>query len=92
VYFLIGVLWTLLYQSLLLIDPNALSHVGEEMVDCFYYSFATLTTPGSGDISPNSVHAKFMAILEAFVGQVYLAIFIAQLIGLHLGKRLRETK
>lgn len=92
VYFLIGMLWTFLYQILLLIDPNALSHVTEEMVDCFYYSFATLTTLGPGDISPTSVHAKFLAILEAFAGQVYLAIFVAQLIGLHLGKRLQATK
>jgi len=92
VYFLIGILWTFLYHVLLLINPSALSHVSGEMADCFYYSFATLTTLGPGDIAPTSVHAKFLAILEAFVGQVYLAIFIAQLIGLHLGKRQQETK
>ena len=92
VYFLIGILWTFFYPILLLIDPNALSHVNDEMVDCFYYSFATLTTLGPGDISPITIHAKFLAIMEAFVGQVYLAIFIAQLIGLHLGKRLQATE
>jgi voltage-gated potassium channel len=61
-------------------------------VDCFYYSFATLTTLGPGDISPVTTVAKLLAILEAFSGQVYLAIFIAQLMGLNLGKKLREAK
>jgi hypothetical protein len=92
VYFLIGVLWTFLYKVALGIDPNAYSHISNEMVDCCYYSFATLTTLGPGDISPVSTSAKFLAILEAFVGQVYLAIFIAQLMGLHLGTKLQEAK
>jgi len=92
VYFLIGLLWTFLYKITLGFNPNAYSHITNEMVDCFYYSFATLTTLGPGDISPITTSAKFLAILEAFVGQVYLAIFIAQLIGLRLGEKLRETK
>jgi hypothetical protein len=92
VYFLIGLLWTFLYKIALGFNPNAYSHITNEVVDCFYYSFATLTTLGPGDISPVTTSAKFLAILEAFVGQVYLAIFIAQLIGLRLGEKLRETK
>lgn len=92
VYFLIGLLWTFLYKIALGFNPNAYSPVTNEVVDCFYYSFATLTTLGPGDISPVTTSAKFLAILEAFVGQVYLAIFIAQLIGLRLGEKLRETK
>ena len=92
VYFLIGILWAFLYKVALGFNPNAYSHITDEMVDCVYYSFATLTTLGPGDIAPVSTSAKFLAILEAFAGQVYLAIFIAQLMGLHLGKKLREAK
>jgi len=92
VYFLIGILWTFLYRVALGFDPNAYSHITNETVDCFYYSFSTLTTLGPGDITPVTTVAKFLAILEAFAGQVYLAIFIAQLMGLHLGKKLREAK
>ncbi len=92
VYFLIGLFWTFLYMIALRINPNTFSHITDETVDCFYYSFATLTTLGPGDISPTSVYTKFLAILEAFVGQVYLAIFIAILIGLHLGQKIRGTK
>ncbi len=89
VYFLIGFLWVFLYMITLRINPHAFSHIADKEIDCFYYSFATLTTLGPGDIVPSSVHTKFLAILEAFVGQVYLAIFIAQLLGLHIGKKLR---
>ena len=92
VYFLIGLLWTFLYMIALRINPNTFSHITDEMADCFYYSFATLTTLGPGDISPTSVYTKFLAILEAFVGQVYLAMFIAILIGRHLGQRIQGTK
>lgn len=90
VYFLIGLLWAFLYMIALQINPNTFSHIDDEMGDCLYYSFATLTTLGPGDISPASVYTKFLAILEAFVGQVYLAIFVALLIGLHIGKKLRD--
>lgn len=92
VYLLIGFLWTFLYKITLGLNPNAFSDITSEMVDCFYYSFATLTTLGPGDISPLTTSTKFLAILEAFSGQVYIAIFIAQLMGLHLGKKLRETE
>jgi hypothetical protein len=54
----------------------------------FYYSFVTLTTLGYGDITPASSYAKSLAILEAFVGQIYLAVFIAQLVGMRLAERL----
>lgn len=90
VYFLIGFLWVFLYMIALQINPNAFSPIADKEIDCFYYSFATLTTLGPGDISPANVYTKFLAILEAFVGQVYLAIFVALLIGLHIGKRLRD--
>jgi len=62
------------------------------MADWLYYSFATLTTLGPRDISPVATYAKSLTILEAFVGQVYPAIFIAQLVGLHLGTKLLESE
>jgi hypothetical protein len=91
VYFLIGVVWTYVYVVVLRFNPIAFSHVRNESVDCFYYSFATLTTLGPGDITPVTTGAKFLAILEAFTGQLYLAIFIAQLIGLRIGKKLQKN-
>ncbi len=48
-----------------------------------YFSFATLTTVGYGDIHPNNAAAGSLCAAEALVGQLYLAIMIARMVGLH---------
>jgi len=84
VYFLMAVLWAIIYQLVLIFTPNAFVNMDNEITDCLYYSFATLTTLGPGDITPVSTWAKFLAILETFIGQVYLATFIARLVALSI--------
>jgi voltage-gated potassium channel len=86
-YFLMAVLWALIYQLVLIFTPNAFVNMGNEITDCLYYSFATLTTLGPGDITPVSTWAKFLAILETFIGQVYLATFIARLVALSIMRK-----
>ena len=54
VYFLVGLLWTFIYKVTLGFNSNAFSHITDEKSDCFYCSFATLTTLGPGDITPLS--------------------------------------
>ena len=49
-----------------------------------YFSFVTLTTCGYGDIIPRSTAARTFAVLEAVMGQMYLAVLIARLVGLHI--------
>lgn len=88
VYFLIGIFFSLVYFLLFRFDPDAYANVTSPGVDLFYYSFVTLTTLGYGDIAPASGYAKSLAVLEAFVGQIYLAVFIARLVGMHLAERL----
>ncbi|MGB5303295.1 MAG: ion channel [Gemmatimonadota bacterium] len=48
-----------------------------------YYSFVTLTTLGYGDIYPVSDAARILAMLEATLGQLYLVILVARLVGLY---------
>ncbi len=48
------------------------------------YSFVTLTTLGYGDIIPISPSARALAIVEALTGQIYLAVLVARLVGLHI--------
>ncbi len=88
VYFLIGLLYTLVYLIVLRVDPAAYSNIEDPDIDCFYFSFVTLTTLGYGDVVPLSLYAKSLAVLQAFVGQIYLVVFIAQLVGLNLAGRL----
>jgi voltage-gated potassium channel Kch len=48
-----------------------------------YFSFVTLTTLGYGDVVPISDQAKTLAISEAFIGQIYLTVLIARLVGVY---------
>jgi voltage-gated potassium channel len=52
--------------------------------DYLYFSFVTLTTLGYGDITPVSAFAKSLTIVIAIVGQLYLTILIAMLVGKYL--------
>ncbi len=92
VYLLIGVAWAFGYGIIELINPGSFSglaeidannHVGRIM-QLRYFSFATLTTLGFGDILPRSPVARTLATLEAMTGQIYLTVLIARLVGLHI--------
>jgi hypothetical protein len=48
-----------------------------------YFSFVTLATLGYGDIVPNSDIARGVVILEAVIGQFYLAVVVARLVSLY---------
>ena len=45
-----------------------------------YFSFVTLATLGYGDIVPQSEVARGVTVVEAIVGQLYLAVLIARLV------------
>src|SRR5437588_9915460 len=49
-----------------------------------YFSFMTLTTVGYGDVVPRSSAARTMAALKAVMGQLYLTVLVARLVGLHI--------
>jgi hypothetical protein len=50
--------------------------------DYVYFSFVTLTTVGYGDITAATNVAKRLAVVEAFVGQVFLVALVARLVSL----------
>ena len=52
-----------------------------------YFSFATLTTTGYGDIAPVHPVARGLSNLEAVIGQLYPATFLARLVTLELTHR-----
>ena len=54
------------------------------MATLVYFSYVTLATLGYGDVSPVSGPARSLAVLEALVGQLYLAILIARLVSLQI--------
>jgi len=59
---------------------------GERAVFPLYYSFVTMTTLGYGDIAPISSAARMLSAIEAIMGQLYLAVLVARLVGLHISQ------
>ncbi len=49
-----------------------------------YFSIVTLTTMGYGDITPNVPAAATLAWIEAVFGQFYIAVVVAQLVGMRM--------
>ncbi|MFM7735711.1 MAG: potassium channel family protein [Alphaproteobacteria bacterium] len=49
-----------------------------------YFSFVTLTTVGYGEIAPANVGSGGLSVSEALIGQLYLAVMISRMVGLHL--------
>lgn len=92
VYLLIGFVWALFYGIVQTLDPNAFSeplfanHVNS-YAKTIYFSFTTLTTLGYGDVVPKNDIALALTNLEAIIGQMYPAVFIAILVGGYLSQR-----
>ena len=94
-YFLLGLVWGDLF---LLVDrwrPGSFAiptgwtvGPGRDLrAALMYFSFSTLTTLGYGDIHPTDPAAGGLCAAEALIGQLYVAIMIARMVGLHTSQR-----
>ncbi len=93
VYLLFGIAWTFAYTLIAYIEPTAFIYRTQMPADAqimprmMYYSFITLTTVGYGDITPNNTLTSELAYLEAIVGQIYLVVLVARLVGFHVAQQ-----
>ena len=83
IYLLIGIMWAGIYSIVEGISPGSFSGTSET-VDLVYFSFVTLTTVGFGDVVPLSVFGKRLAIFEAAMGSIYMAVIIAMIVGRYM--------
>jgi hypothetical protein len=73
------------------VPPNV-NHLLARRPELTYFSFLTLTTVGFGDIVPIAPVARVLAMLEALIGQIFLATFLAFLVGNLLIQKQKEQK
>lgn len=92
-YLLIGLAWSSAYQLVeqlhagsfhFLAAPTDFEQLSAKLS---YFSFATLTTVGFGDVTPVAPFARSLAIGEGLVGQLFPAILIGALVAMAMSSR-----
>jgi hypothetical protein len=96
VYLLMGLAFSFFYTGLAELDSHAFSGVsysneGHDLfVQMVYFSFITISTLGYGDVVPVSALVRPLAYAEAVMGQIYLTVLVARLVGMHLSASFRS--
>jgi hypothetical protein len=92
-YLLIGMAWASAFSLVEQVRPgsfhfvSAPANIDQLTSKLIYFSFATLTTVGFGDILPVLPFARSLAIAEAVVGQLFPAILIGALVAMAMQAR-----
>ena len=95
-YFFIGLFWACLLILLQAIEPGSFAGVGldkvlslkQEFQHFNYLSFVTLTTLGYGDITPQTPAAMALCQVEAIIGQFFIAVLVARLVGIQVAQEI----
>lgn len=88
-YLLLGLDWAEAYRFVDVLVPGSFHGLtwaprAHNLSSFVYFSLATLTTAGYGDIVPLSLPARSLANLESLSGQLFPAILIARLVSMSL--------
>lgn len=90
VYLLMGIVWAYAYAILEFHAGGSFQFSVEPHDDSQRYqrflgfSFVTLTTLGFGNVAPRTPKGDSLAVAEAMVGQLYIAIVMARLVAMQL--------
>jgi hypothetical protein len=90
-YLLIALMWAFIYMILEMVVPGSFSFpdksIRAETMRFEYFSFITITTLGYGDVTPLTNRASSLALLEALIGQIYLVVLVAWLVGMYVSRK-----
>lgn len=93
IYLNIAALFAILFNALLTHWPGAIILTtgsplpqgrGEQTAALTYFSLATITTTGFGDVVPVDPLARSLANLESVIGQMFPATLLARIVALNL--------
>jgi len=93
-YLLLGMMWASMFSIIEILQPGSFNlpeGMDSELSNFSYFSFVTLTTLGSGDITPLTATSRSLSLLEAVTGQLYIAILIARLVGIHIAQSMKSA-
>ncbi len=95
IYLLISMVWGYFYMTLEFFVPGSFAlpfdmDQSEKFIWLMYFSYVTITTLGYGDITPLNAKAGALASTEALIGQIYLVVIVAWLVGMHVSQRSKK--
>ena len=87
-YLLIGFCFGYAFAAAERLNPGSIlglsgAAVDTQLFEFYYFSVVTLTTLGYGDMTPISPVARGLAMVEALLGQIYLAVAIARVVAMY---------
>jgi hypothetical protein len=82
-YLQLGLFFAYLYTAVDLFggDPFFAQGPSQAASDYLYFSFVTMLTLGYGDLTPGGDIGRALIIVETLVGQIFLVVLIAYLVG-----------
>jgi hypothetical protein len=91
-YLMIGLIWAFVYILLEYLVPGSFGSssqvfYSERTSPFVYFSFVTQASLGYGDITPQLPLASRMVVLQAVMGQFYVAVVVAYLIAVFISQR-----
>jgi len=104
VYLLLALTYAMLFVITELLAPGSFQVLGQPIAEgargvltsddsfgaAIYLSLVTITTLGYGDVLPMTSPARMLTATEAFIGQLFLAVFIARLVALHTARGMKR--
>jgi len=93
IYLLLGLFFAYLFSAVGTVSGGFFTGQPEAaIVDYLYFSYASLTTVGYGDLTPAEDLGRMLAVSEALTGQLYLVTVVALLVGNIGRERVRPTR
>jgi hypothetical protein len=85
IYVLIGLVFANFDYGVQLVSGNSFfAQPGQHgPADFAYFSYITMATVGYGDLSPATGLPRTNAVLEALMGQIFLVVLVARLVGMY---------
>jgi len=87
-YLLIPIAFFYAYLSVDSVEKIDIFGDSTSTTDFMFFSLASVTTVGYGDIVPVDRVGRLLAVTEAMIGQIYLVTFVAFLVALFASSRL----
>src|SRR5262249_6923982 len=102
IYLLIALMWTLTFSMLEIVEPQSFGTSDGALnpgitarhllivPELLHYSVFVITSMGPGYVQPLTPVARAWTGIAAITGQLYLAVFIARLVGMHASQLHRD--